>query len=199
MQLDSLIGAILIQARGCSDMLAVDALRRSAIQLCEQTQAWRETITQQAKTQDVDLDIPAHSRAAAIRRVFVGEDEILPMAPDNINPFAASSTPRGYFRVSENVLRLIPAPDAPVTLTVEAVLAPTYTANTIPDDLADRCRMALIWGALAYLLAIPGQTWTQPELAGAYLHMFEQEAAKVSLQDVKGRVRATLRSRASFF
>ena len=59
--------------------------------------------------------------------------------------------------------------------------------------------MALIWGALAYLLAIPGQTWTQPELAGAYLHMFEQEAAKVSLQDVKGRVRATLRSRASFF
>lgn len=199
MQLDALIGPVLIQAHGCSDMLAVDALRRAAIQLCEQTQAWTETITQQAKTQDVDLDIPAHSRAVDIRRVFVGSDIIAPVKPEDADPFEAASTPHGYFRVSENVLRLLPAPDAPVTLTIETVLAPTYTTNTIPDDMADRCRMALLWGALAYLLATPGQAWTQPALAGAYQQMFDREAGKVSLHDVKGRVRATLRSRASFF
>ena len=199
MLLDALIGNVVIQAPGCSDLLAVDALCKSAIQLCEQTQAWQETITQTTQVQDVDIDVPAHSRASAIRRVFVDGELIQPVMPDSVDPFEESDTPRGYYRVSENVLRLVPAPSASVTLTIDAVLAPTHSANTIPDDLAERCRMAIVWGALAYLLAMPGQPWTQPTLAGAYQQMFDRYAANTALNDMRGRVRSTLRTRASFF
>ena len=199
MLLDALIGNVVIQAPGCSDLLAVDALRKSAIQLCEQTQAWQETIMQTTQVQDVDLDVPAHSRASAIRRVFVDGELIHPVMPDSVDPFEEPGTPHGYYRIAENVLRMVPAPSAQITLTIDAVLAPTHSANTIPDDLAERCRMPLVWGALAYLLAMPGQSWTQPALAGAYQQMFDQHAANTALNDARGRVRSALRSRASFF
>lgn len=199
MQLDTLVGNVLIQAPGCSDMLAIDALRKAAIQICERTNAWRETVTQSTSSQEVDIDVPAHGRAISIQRVFADGELISPITPEQADPFEEAGAPRGYYRISDNVIALFPAPDVSVSLTIDACYAPTSTAVTIPDDLGERCRMAIIWGALAYLLAIPGQAWTQPALAGAYTQMFDSAVDKIGFQDARGRVRATVRTRASFF
>lgn len=199
MQIDALIGSVLIQAPGVSDILAVDALRKAAIQLCEQSSAWKETITQATTTQEVELDIPAQSRVTQIRRVFADGDLLVPLMPDQTDPFDASGKPHGYYRSSDNVLMLVPAPTERTVLTVEMALAPSYEATTLPDDLGNRCRIALIHGALAYLLAIPGHPWTQPVLASAYQQMFDRATGIVAVQDNMGRVRAALRVRSSFF
>ena len=199
MQLDALIGSVLIQAPGCSDLLAVDALRKAAIQLCEQTSAWQESFTQSVRTQDVDLDVPEQSRAVQILRVYVNGQRISPVTAGNADLFGQPGVPDSYYRTEDNVLRLIPAPSDAVSITADVVLAPLHTATAIPDDLANRCRAALIHGALAYLLAIPGHTWTQPVMAAAYLQMFANEISVISVHDNKSRVRAALRVRSSYF
>lgn len=199
MQFDALIGSVLIHAPGASDPLAVDALRMAAIQLCEKTSAWHESFTQNVRTQDIELDVPSQSRAVGIERVYINGSLISPITAGQADLFAQPGVPDGYYRTEDNVLRLVPAPSDAVSLSVDVILAPTYTATSIPDDLANRCRKALIYGALAQLLIVPGQAWTNPTLAVAYQQMHEQETSHISVQDSRSRVRSALRVRSSYF
>lgn len=199
MRFDALTGQVLIQTPGCSDILAEDALRKAAIRLCEEARVWRDTATFATRDQDNDLEVPQQARAVDVVRAWIDGSEIEPTTPESCDQFEDAGVPTRYYRTSDNVLRLVPAPSESVSLTVESILAPTNNASTIPDDIAERCRMALIYGALAYLLALNGQPWAQPALAGSYAQLFDAEINSLATQEAKGRVRAALRSRARFF
>lgn len=73
--------------------------------------------------------------------------------------------PRRCAYVPEAQLAINPTPDAVYDLTVTLVLQPKAGVVEIPDDLLVKWDQVLQAGALAYLLAIPDQPWTDKTTA----------------------------------
>jgi hypothetical protein len=82
---------------------------------------------------------------------------------------------------------------------VRAAIAPTLTAATVPDVLVDSWISALESGALAQLLAVPNQKFTNLELAGAYRQMFDTMTAEAKGRGYRGYSRARRTTAGHFY
>lgn len=112
----------------------------------------------------------------AIRDHIIGLDEtnpsqpiefkIRPGDPSQWRVTDNSAQPRWYAYRPEGMFDLNPLPDIVYTLRLPAViLTPKEEARRVPRDILTKYSTPIQAGALAYLLQIPGQPWSNP--AGA--------------------------------
>lgn len=77
--------------------------------------------------------------------------------------------------------------------------APIPGELEIPDHILEEYGAMIAHGALARLLLIPNQTWTDPASANAHRQLFRQAMDEVQGADIRGQQRAPLRQRPSYF
>lgn len=183
------------QTPGCPNPTVRSAVRQAAIEFCERTHVWLETLDPlpiDPAVSDYEVEAPLpDTRVVAIYSMrcqgallFAHTEHALDQQQPDWR--AATGQPRGFVQANPATLRLVPQPAEaadPGLTDIRAALAPTQTAAVVGDVLYEEYAEAIGYGALERLLRIPGQAWSQPELSAYYRGLF-------ALTKSQARVRA---------
>ncbi len=165
------------KVRRCPTPTLVHAYRSAAIEFCTQSRWLRRTIEPLLEVGDQALALTLESADAGLRIIgtrglraykLSRPQNDWPLPPQDstlwrLNQPAAQ--PRCYAYQPESSL-IFPAPsDAEYVVRVVAQVTPTDTTADIPDDLLAKWQRKLDEGALSYLFAIEGQSWTDKQAA----------------------------------
>lgn len=156
------------------------AYTRALREWCQQTQWLRVTVpgSTTANVEDYGLGTDPNLDIIAIRAVSLTQAigttpqtyGLRPSDSTQWNPNATPAAPQQYCYVPEGRFALYPTPDAVYTLSIGLIITPKETAAAaqIPGDPLVKYSNDIEAGALAYLLAIPGQPWTDAAAAARY-------------------------------
>ena len=93
---------------------------------------------------------------------------IVPGDSSGWDPNNQPMQPRQYAYLPEAQFALWPIPDAVYNLTVSVILQPKDGVAQVPADPLRKFSSGIEAGALMHLLRIPGQPWSDPNMAEKY-------------------------------
>lgn len=201
--LDDFMGGIRPYAPTVAEPTAHNAIRQAAIQFCERTRMWREEDEyQNVAGADVAVTVPEGSQLIDFDIVSFNDFEPLDPATTqwldrNYRGWrtnASPGTPRYVTQLTTNTLRLVPGMDGIVK--VSMWLKPDQACMEMPSFLSSQYRETIAHGALARLLAIPGQPYSDPTAADYYLRLFMGRLDALGTKGSAGQQRARSRSKA---
>lgn len=204
--LDEFLPNIRMYAPGVADPTAFFAIRQAAIEFCERTRMWQFTDEWAVNTDDCEgLLSPAGSVIHEIDKVWFDGKELRKVTPSQLDGFlpnwrSGDEKPTGqpgYVTQTEpNTMVLVPYGTGTVRVTL--YLKPSQDCDQLPDFLADQHRETIAWGALARVLMIPNQSFTNPEMGAVFGQSFQAKLDGKSTAGITGQQRAPVRTRASF-
>lgn len=191
----------------CSDTLATTAVRHSAVEFCERTTFWQETqdaVTVTGADFPYDLEAPSGARVIQVMSVAINGTPVAPVSMDELDTAvlnwrdSVGSNPAGYYQLSPYQMGLYPALNTSVEMVLRAAYAPTRTAKAIEEFVYQVHVETISSGALYRLMAMPGQPWSNPELAAFYRSKFQQGVmdAQIEANKTFGRARMSVIPRA---
>lgn len=148
------------------DFTVENAIRRAAIQFCEQSLAYRARMTPINYTAKNKITLPPYDEAIVFRiinaRVGTNRLKIVTVADlDDINPNWESdvgSAATHIALINPTQAYLTPKGNGPLYLTV--ALKPSTAATEIEDFVYEEWSEAFMHGALSRLLQMPEKPWT---------------------------------------
>jgi hypothetical protein len=204
--LDTFLGNVRPWAPGVPDPTAYKNIRLAAIEFCERTRLWRYEDEYDVTEADCigGVSTPSGSVLHDIEVVLFDGNEILPKATRDLDRLEkgwrtgalGSGLPRYYTQIEESMLRIVPAYAGTLYLCLR--LKPSQTSTDLPDFM-DNYRECIGWGALGRLLSVPGQPYSNPELASFYMGRFSDKLDRLSIKGSVGQQNAPKRSHARFF
>ena len=154
---------------------------------CDKSGIWREwqdLRTMDGTTNAFDHDLTSDQELVCYTRAIVNDDKdgeynILSWTdlPPDWKTNASQELTKSLVHIDLGQFMLFPAPVAGDTLRIEAVLKPAITSTQVPDILYDRFCADIAAGALAKLQMLPGQPWTNPQMAAHNLSLFNAAVA----------------------
>lgn len=179
----------------CPEPTIDQALLDASIRFCEDSKVIHEVgeaFTTVATVGAYEVESPTDQRVTSIRQVWCDGIPIAPLMGDT-SPAALTTTgtPTNYYgtRVgSEFLLQLYPIPDKACSITVDAAFCPTRSATQVEDDLFDLWAEAIINGALARIMSIPDQPYSNPERASGAAMSFNGLSARAKREAAFNRV-----------
>jgi hypothetical protein len=185
---------------GCSEPLAQQALLDSAIAFCEASQVIRHdldvfnTVIGRAS---YELDMPTQQELTRILLVKVGDQEIYAeLAESRGYPPDADAIPTAFFTTrndAELLFQLYPVPDKVYAVRVRVALRPTKAATQVENDLVDYWTDPIVDGAMARILAIPDQPFSDPNKAMMMRASAARATHNARIEGNYGRVRGSMR------
>lgn len=172
---------------GCPDITVDRAINRAATEFFSETKVWRANIvgaTTGTQLVAVTSGVPANCKIVHLYELRYDEDPLERRTPVDMKrtfPREESGTPVICTLTEEDTINVLPYPATPGVIGIYAgrvAIAPTRTKADLPDDIFDRYAEALIAGTLSKLLIQPNQAWTNENLAGVNLQMFENYKLK---------------------
>ena len=202
--IDDFLPLILPRATGCPEPIAFDAIRQAAIEFCERTRIWRDT-DQFMADEFGDIFAPAQSVVYQIedarfdgrRLIPIGVQDLNGMYPDCDWTTKTGEQPQYVTQLHPDTIKVVPSMSGMVTLTL--LLKPTNNAQELPDFIFDQYARTIADGALAEILMIPGQPYTNPQGGAMYSQRFQQRLDSLQVQGLKGQQCAPIHTKASFF
>ena len=202
--IDDFLPLILPRAPGCPEPIAFDAIRQAAIEFCERTRIWRDT-DQFMADEFGDIFAPAQSVVYQIedarfdgrRLTPIGVQDLNGMYPDCDWTTKTGEQPQYVTQLHPDTIKVVPSMSGMVTLTM--LLKPTNNAQELPDFIFDQYARTIADGALAEILMIPGQPYTNPQGGAMYSQRFQQRLDSLQVQGLKGQQCAPIHTKASFF
>ena len=202
--IDDFLPLILPRAPGCPEPIAVDAIRQAAIEFCERTRIWRDT-DQFMADEFGDIFAPAQSvihqiedaRFDGHRLTTVSVQDLNERYPDYDWATQSGDQPKYITQIHPNTVKIVPAWEGMITMTI--LLKPSNDAQELPDFIFDQYARTIADGALAEVLMIPGQPYTNPQGGAMYSQRFQQRLDSLQVQGLKGQQRAPIHTKASFF
>ncbi len=171
-------------ARRCPTVTLRHAYVRAYREWCQQTQ-WLKTnipgattvgVPQYSLGNDPNLDIIGIYAMQATFTPNGGNPQTWALGPNNSsgwNPnVAQSSQPQQYQYVPEAQFALWPIPSTVIQLGITVILTPKEAAVNVPQSPLQKYSNDFEAGALAYLLMVPGQPWSNPSAAQVYKREF---------------------------
>lgn len=193
--LQNLVDEVVPFAPGAPEAAALWAYRRAAREFFTRTLAWRKELSFAAIAQAAQTALAPGADLEAFDAVQCWYDARKLVKGTNVQAkrelgVDATTHPPAYFRVDDvNSLVISPAPPAVgKTIVLIANVRPTLTAATLDDAMVNKYGEMLERGALAYLLRMPRQPWTQYESAADNDDRFQMDIDKVSVLGVDGGV-----------
>jgi hypothetical protein len=189
--LDTFLTYVLPFVPGCSDPMAIQALRLAATDMCNRTDIVQRVITMDATTgvSAYPIPVPANMNLNRILSVDWQGKRLSPATPDAVASDVAvrgiaigTASPRTgdpaiYFQAlpTDDTFLLYPIPDSTVVggLTIRASFAPNNAALTVDDVLFDDWVETVAAGALQRLMAMPGQQFTDVHASAINRATFE--------------------------
>ena len=188
---------------GCSSPLAELHLRAICADFCNHAPivvVTADPIDAEANSAQYDIDLPNTVNVALILEAsFAGRRlecaSALPLVAD-----VRIGTPSRYLQGAGNTITLDYAPsvDVPRALMVQVSTRPARNARTVADILLDEYGHDIGIGTAARLLAIPGQPFSNVDLATAFdrAYITARTEARIRGEAGFGRAAMTVRPRA---
>lgn len=199
---EDLMPKILPHAIQCTEGFALDHLRDAVIRACERARLWVVDDEFQLGCDTDNLIVaPKGSQLYQIDQVIVGARSLEPVTNQQMFGLRGSCHPGGqshYFAQADSESIAIYPVDKGACVRVRAYLIPSADATRAPKVVLDRHREMLVNGALARILSVPAQPFTNVELAAYRDNLFERRLDEISREYVTGVQRAPIRTRARF-
>lgn len=188
----SLYPYIVIDVPGASGPLIDASINLAARELCLKSSCWNEyqTILLEANVNRYDITPPTNSATVRyVKTVRIGTRVLKPEMENILYEFrngllTSTGEPICYFLAPDLSLQVFPTPtdvDAGKEMIVLATFIPGLDATEIDSVLVDRFSEALICGAKGRIFAIPGQPWSNPQMALAYDQQFNELVTKARI------------------
>lgn len=169
--------------RKCPKVTLRRAYGRAMREWCQQTQWLRATVAgatvANTKTytlgQETGLDIIGIRAMSAVQGTTTFG--LAPSDSSQWNPNLTPGFPRRYCYLPEGGFALDATPNDVYSLSISIIVTPQETAMQVPADPLVKWSNEIESGALAYLLDVPGQPWTNPGMAASYQRDFEAGVA----------------------
>mgnify|MGYP007059384015 FL=1 len=169
-------------------MLVESNLRSATIELCERSKAYvydLDAITTISGVYEYEFDQPTGTDVHQILWMTYDRDDLDPISPRSLElnyPDWRNKTslPQVYLQKSPDTFWVVPVPGSTVTngLQLSVALKPSRTSNNISTDFSNDYRDGILYGTLYRLLRIPSRDWSDPQAAGDYLNLFNQEVTQ---------------------
>jgi hypothetical protein len=194
----------------CPELLIHDAIRDAAIEFCEHTFCWQDTIDARVTPTDRDIELTTNDDNIQIVRVmWIGGSEqgmafSAPVAAtpqwldDNLyNWRYMLGVPTHYtMPLRGSILWLAPHPAIPITIDLQVALKPGPFSIEGPDDLYNDYRNAIQSGAIARCAVIPNKAWTNLQLVAMHAGNFNHWRDIALLRASRGNTKAPIRIKA---
>ena len=204
MNLDDFLPHLLPDLPGCPDSIVKQQLLFAVIEFCQETHAWNEIqdpIQVRERVNEIDVDTPTGARIVAVKDVWASSRKLRPVTMPQLfelipNWQIAEGSEPTYYNASTDyrTMRIFPIPidvnDS--TLTLRVAYAPKMDATSIPDELAIKYWDALIGGAKARLMVIPGKAWTNSQMSAYNRGIFNDGILKAKISALHDRVEGSL-------
>jgi hypothetical protein len=198
-----LVDDILPAAPGCPEPVIEDAIRDVAEQICRDTMGWTFEDDFALNSDQDFLAAPYGAHIIRIDRLTINDEPLEATTERQMDQFRpgwrrAKGVPLHFFQREPDEIRVTPTPDKPYRVSVLLKLAPTHDTTQLPDLFCNRWRLLLKNGAIAHVLALPGKTWSNPELAVYHLGKFNKALETATSEVQRGQQSARIRNRARF-
>lgn len=192
-----LFPSVLTELPGVSTLQAEEKIRAAVIDLCRKAKIWThedDPTATMAQARSYDINTPSGSALVEIRALHLNGKPLGATTEDDSNYRTEYGTPEFYFQVSPEFVALWPVPDAEYLFTMDLTLAPSRTSTTFPSWIAERYHDAIVAGAKSRLMGMPGQPWSNIQLAVHYAGLFNNEVAEAKSDTARSFVRAPMRT-----
>ena len=206
--LKTLVPDVLLEVQGAPTFSIVNALRRAAIDLCEQAHVWEQSddpLLAVSGQPEQDLPLPSNGDLVQLLSLHRKTTELTPVSVHDIFTLQGDADdsntwgePTYYSADTFTSVRLHPIPSHTETLVCRMALKPKSNATSIPTEITVRWRNALLHGAKYYLCMMTAE-WGNPERALFYRRLFDSEIAKARMTRFKGYNNPSLRVKSRFF
>lgn len=186
---------------GCPEPLAQQALLDSAIEFCGRSLAVTTTldaVTLTAGIASFEVETPTNTTIAQVLNLWYDGRE-LDAAPYSEATAIASADGEPRYYYGEDIdevfnITLMPAPDRTVRsgVIVRAALKPTRSATTVHNILFERYAPAIVDGAMAILMAIPDQSYSNEQKALVLGSSARHKANAARTDALHGRVQSSM-------
>lgn len=201
-ELSEFLPAINPFAPGCAKPTAFNWIRQAAAEFCERTRLWRYEDQFKVVADDEFIAVP---NGVVIHEIESAAFDGRPLTPRSISDLDKENgrwredmgSPSGITQASPDTLRLVPRSAG--TLTLSVFLKPSMDADEVPDWMVDQYRQVIADGALARILVIPNQSFTNVDMAAVFSQSFQAALARLAFKGFTGQQRAALRTRPNFF
>lgn len=211
LHLSAFLPYIMPFAPGCPRATAENQLRLACIEFCDRTWLWRRTITLTVTTNPLVIPVPAYTALARIEDVRL-TDQRTPLEPVVNTEIEYDRVGRPATYTQNNPREIWFAPFEACEIRMEMSLKPTNGSeygtdpadplhnayNVVPPFLMTDHMECLKAGALARILAIPDEPFTDPATAGAYAAMFERAITNTASNSMRIKTNAPRRVPARF-
>lgn len=150
-------------AKGAPTPTLKAAIRRAARKLCFESWYAQRTLVigAQVGVNAYALAPGGDEEVCGVKAAEFDGNPLDPVRPEQL-PDSNSGTPSWFYYRPPATIVVLPTPDANLAdaLRVRVAVQPTKDAGTVPDAVGQNFDRALADGALAWLLAIPAEAWT---------------------------------------
>ncbi len=203
--IDLFLPDLLTLVPNCPDLLAYRWIREAAKMICTRTKLWREA-DEFPIAADSWEGICTFTDASIVEidNAMLDGQQLKPVTNAELDeevPDWQFSTdigsPRFVTQVKPDTVTVIPR--ASGTLQARLILAPSRTAQQLPDFLLEHHSNLVAMGAASKLLLQPKTDFENPALGGALKTEFTAELNTAASRALKGQHRAPMRVKARWF
>jgi hypothetical protein len=201
--LDVFMPHILPYAPGCPEPTAFSNIIKAAQTFSERTRLWRDR--DQFSVTPTSCNVVCAPSGAELFEIESARFNGCRLEPISLSDLDAkhptwrqmsAGEARWITQVEPGSVLLVPTCTG--TLDLSTILRPTNDAEQLPD-LFSQYTQVIANGALAEILMLPAQSFSDPQSAQFYAMRFDNRISELSNRTIQGQQRAPVRSRAKFF
>ena len=196
MKLTDLLPYILPKAKGCAEIVALFNARLAIIELCQKSLIWREYQDPQMTYGNItsyEWDVDVNQQVCLLMGLKLDGIDVEVVDPETGKARDSQGWLSNYAYGTFTGFELHPAQSAGLKVVTYCAMAPSITANIVPDALGQYAE-AIATGALSRLWKAKDKDYSDPN--GALLALSEWNAAIADAKTdaLTGFARATTRT-----
>lgn len=177
---------------GAPDPTIEFAVRRAARRFCSLSWFARRSITVTLVSGTAVYTLSptsAQEEIVGVHAIEFDDEPLDPTKPELVN--TTSGTPKRWYFEPESTITLDPTPDDGVdgeVITVRIATQPTRTTETIADDIVREYEQCIADGAIAWIMAMPKQPWSDKEGAAMMERKFMSQTMRAKESAMRGHM-----------
>lgn len=203
---EAFLPEVLPFAPECPETVAVNAIRNACIEFCQKSLYWlydHDPLTVMAGVSTYTLEVPDYTTPAVVTDAWYDNLVLEPRGADELRKGYAydwrsmEGSPQFFTQELPGEVILVPTPLVTLTsgLNMIVALKPTRDSVDIDDNIYENWAEGISYGARSKLLALPGQTFSDPSSAAAYAALFTNAIGQAKIARNRGLARAVQRVR----
>lgn len=190
---------VLPHVLGCTQPLAITAIRNSVIEFLEKTRVGEQSVQVFLNEGVASYDLDPEETGTSLREILrasIAGIEVYPVTVASLdanNPAWRTSTgsPR-WLLIDAGMIRVVPIPVADAVMDCVFSAVPNRSAAKVDDYVLDNYMEAIASGALRRLMAIPGFPWSNPALARYHKEQFDISVSETVIDRAHSNTSASI-------